>query len=198
MIVLKSLAQSGILIPDDLAAADPARVGGKAAGLARLRDAGCNVPPWFVVTPDCNDDAAVEAALARLGAPACHPEAPPCHPELVEGRATIATFAVRSSAHIEDGTTTSCAGRFATLLFVSDDGVLDAIRRVRASSDDPMPVIVQCMVDGTVSGVAFGIDPVDGSDVVVVTAAPGLACGIVDGDAITDTWRVTRDGTIAA
>ena len=72
MIVLKSLAQSGILFPDDLASANPAHVGGKAAGLARLRDAGCNVPPWFVVTPDCKDDDAVQAALARLAAPQCH------------------------------------------------------------------------------------------------------------------------------
>ncbi len=198
MIVLKSLAQSGILFPDDVAAADPARVGGKAAGLARLRDAGCNVPPWFVVTPNCNDDNAVQAALARLAAPQSHPETLQCRPELVEGREPPASFAVRSSAHIEDGATTSCAGRFATLLFVSHDGVPDAIRRVRASGDDPMPVIVQRMIDGTASGVAFGIDPVDGSDVVLVTAAPGLASAVVDGDAITDTWRVTRDGAIAA
>jgi rifampicin phosphotransferase len=234
MIVLTSLAQSGILFPDDLEAANPSRTGGKAAGLARLRDAGCNVPPWFVVTPQCADDAAVREALARLDeqedrsepqsqhpeahGPQCqHPEAhgPQCHPELVEGRATITTYAVRSSALVEDGANASYAGQFASLLFVPHDGVIDAIHRVRASAssaalsayssnianagpDDAMPVIVQRMIDGTSSGVAFGIDPVDGSDVVVVTAAYGLASGVVDGDAITDTWRVTRDGTIAA
>jgi len=202
MIVLKSLAQSGILFPDDPEAADPARVGGKAAGLARLRDAGCNVPPWFVVTPGCTDDTALHEALARLDAPQGHPQLPQCQPDPStssgEGCATIAAYAVRSSAHVEDGATTSCAGRFATLLFVSHDGVTDAIRRVRASGDDPMPVIVQRMIDGTASGVAFGIDPVDGSDVVVVTAAPGLASAIVGGDASTDAWRVARDGTISA
>ncbi len=91
------------------------------------------------------------------------------------------------------------------------DGVLDAIRRVRASAASeasahtpatrtavPMAVVVQRMVDGDASGVAFGIDPVDGSDVVVVTAAYGLASGVVDGDLVTDAWHVARDGTIAA
>ncbi len=115
--------------------------------------------------------------------------------------------------------TASYAGQFESLLFVPHDGVLDAIRRVRASSSSdaarayaesqvttetsahaaiPMAVVVQRMVDGDASGVAFGIDPVDGSDVVVVTAAYGLASGVVGGECTTDAWRVGRDGTIAA
>jgi pyruvate,water dikinase len=221
MIVLASLAQSGILFPDDLEAANPGRAGGKAAGLARLRNAGCNVPPWFVVTPECTDDAAVCDALRRIANGSCHAE-------LVEGCATDVTFAVRSSAPIEDGASASYAGQFTSLLFVSQDGVPDAIRSVRAPAtgaalraytasarganaveyglraNDPdsreagaMPVIVQRMVDGTASGVAFGVDPVDGSDVVAVTAAYGLAAGVVDGDVLVDSWRVARDGTIA-
>jgi phosphohistidine swiveling domain-containing protein len=201
----ESLAGLGILFPADAGANDVARAGGKATGLARLRDAGCSVPPWFVIEPSCAlDEGALHAALARLNQ---------CHAELGEGCAT--TFAVRSSAVVEDSGTASYAGQFASLLFVPRDGVLDAIRRVRASAtSDPahayaehrngatdavaMAVIVQRMVDGDASGVAFGIDPVDGSDVVVVTAAYGLASGIVGGDCTTDAWRVARDSTIAA
>jgi rifampicin phosphotransferase len=206
MIAFTTLAARGILFPDDIGAVDVARAGGKATGLARLRDAGCDVPPWFVVTPNCElDEDALDEALARLAE--CHAK-PDCHPEPVEGCAT--TFAVRSSAAAEDGATASYAGQFASLLFVPRDGVLDAIHRVRASaaSDNvrayagsanhiAMPVIVQRMVDGTASGVAFGIDPVDGSDIVVVTAAYGLASGVVGGECTTDTWRVARDGRIA-
>ena len=227
MIASEPLAERGILFPDDAHAVDATRTGGKAAGLARLRDAGCDVPPWFVVTPDCEINAdTVNEALARLvaqrhdgahchDAPHCH-DAAHCHPELVEGCAT--TFAVRSSAVVEDGATASYAGQFTSLLFVPRDGVLEAIRRVRASATSEtvrayaahrgaadlagdkgaseMAVVVQCMADGDASGVAFGIDPVDGSDVVLVTAAYGLASGIVDGECTTDAWRVARDGTI--
>ncbi|MDQ6943057.1 MAG: hypothetical protein M3169_11165, partial [Candidatus Eremiobacteraeota bacterium] len=238
MIAFETLADRGILFPGDAGAIDVARAGGKAAGLARLRDAGCDVPPWFVITPECTlDDATLRDALARLETderllrrdPAhrhptqrhkaqCHDaegDEGQCHPELVEG--CVTTFAVRSSAVVEDGTTASYAGQFASLLFVPRDGVLNAIRRVRASSSGaavrayaeshgttetsvhtviPMAVVVQCMVGGETSGVAFGIDPVDGSDVVLITAAYGLASGVVDGECTTDAWRVARDGTI--
>ncbi|HEY0383871.1 MAG TPA: PEP/pyruvate-binding domain-containing protein [Candidatus Elarobacter sp.] len=201
---IETLAERGILFPDDSGAVDIAQAGGKAAGLARLRAAGCDVPPWFVVTAECAlDDGALHDALTLLS-----DDRAPCHPELVEGCAT--TFAVRSSAVVEDGTTASYAGQFASLLFVPRDGVIDAIRRVRASAASDsvrayageskpiaMAVVVQRMVDGGASGVAFGIDPVDGSDVVVVTAAYGLASGVVDGECMTDTWRVTDDGAIA-
>ena len=218
MIIATTLTtMRGIVFPDDVEAADRTRTGGKGAGLARLRDAGCNVPPWFVVTPEWapDDRDALDAALARLPQchgepPQCHPESPQCHPELVEGCAAAATFAVRSSALVEDGATASFAGQFASLLFVPRDGVADAIRRVRESASNDavrtyangareiaMAVVVQRMIAGEASGVAFGVDPIDGSDVAVVTAAPGLASAVVDGDALTDTWRVTRDGTIA-
>jgi pyruvate,water dikinase len=211
MIVLQTLAGRGILFPGDVEAADPAHAGGKAAGLARLRDAGCNVPPWFVVTPECNDDEKeIDEALTRLEADDERRAPPQCHPEPVEGCAEAVTFAVRSSAVAEDGANASYAGQFASLLFVPRDGVAEAIRRVRASvasesvrayagaaPEIPMAVVVQRMVEGEASGVAFGIDPVDGTDVVVVTAAYGLASGVVGGDLVTDAWRVARDGTVA-
>jgi rifampicin phosphotransferase len=192
MIALQPRLVRGILFPGDADAADLAQTGGKAAGLARLRDVGCNVPPWFVVTPDWTetDGEALDEALARLG---------------------TATYAVRSSAIVEDGARASFAGQFVSVLNVPRGEVAEAIRRVRESTssaalrayagsacDARMAVIVQRMVTGEASGVAFGIDPIGGGDVVVVTAARGLAAAVVDGDALTDTWHVARDGTIAA
>ncbi|MEA2690200.1 MAG: rifampicin phosphotransferase, partial [Candidatus Eremiobacteraeota bacterium] len=250
MIVLQTLAGRGILFPGDVDAADQTRTGGKAAGLARLRDAGCTVPPWFVVTPDWHDDEnAIIEALTRLAADA---DGDAVRSEERAGDRGVyqagVTFAVRSSALVEDGASASYAGQFASLLFVPHGGVLDAIRRVRllasgaavrayagATSGTParemdrpfaheirsafageaddassgesadanspgvaMAVVVQRMVDGEASGVAFGIDPLNGSDVVVVTAAYGLASGVVGGDLVTDEWRVARDGAIAS
>ena len=199
MILSPTLSARGILFPADAGAADRSRVGGKAAGLARLRDAGCDVPDWFVVTPACCDDHVVLDALARLVAEEGVDSAPDT------------TFAVRSSALVEDGSNASYAGQFASRLFVPRDDVLDAIAQVRASASSdgarayaggadlaPIAVVVQRMIDGQAGGVAFGVDPVDGSDVVVVTAAYGLTAGIVDGDLVVDTWRVERDGTIGA
>jgi rifampicin phosphotransferase len=197
MIVLReSLAARGVVFPADAQAAVAKRTGGKAAGLARLRDAGCEVPDWFVVTPDWDGDAdALDEALARLAA----------------GDGEPATFAVRSSALAEDGASASYAGQFASLLFVARGEVGDAIRRVRASAASDavrayageaaavaMAVVVQRMVAGEASGVAFGVDPIDGRDVVVVTAARGLAAAVVSGEAVTDDWRVAADGTIVS
>ena len=207
MIVVQSLSTLGILFPSDAGAADLAQTGGKAGGLIRLGDAGCNVPPWFVVTPDWpeTDTDALAAALARLHL--CHPDP---STGSGEGREDV-RYAVRSSAVLEDGAQASFAGQFASLLFVPREGLAVAIRRVRDSASSAtlrayapaacgtrMAVIVQRMVAGDASGVAFGIDPIDGSDVVVVTAAAGLAAAVVDGDALTDSWRVAPDGTIGA
>jgi len=142
MIVSPTLAARGIIFPEDAAAADRARVGGKAAGLARLRDAGCDVPAWFVVTPACGDDEAVLDALARL----------------VAGDAHATTFAVRSSALVEDGAGASFAGSLRAGCSCRRAAVREAIAHVRASAGGdaarayarnsdaaPMAVVVQRM-----------------------------------------------------
>jgi rifampicin phosphotransferase len=217
MIALQPRLVRGIVFPGDADAADLAQTGGKAGGLVRLRDVGCNVPPWFVVTPEWTETEsdALDEALPRLSDLVLSRRAPNhCHPDPStssgEGRED-ATYAVRSSAIVEDGARASFAGQFASELFVSRSDVPTAIRRVRESTSSAalrayagsacgarMAVIVQRMVAGETSGVAFGIDPIGGGDVVVVTAARGPAAAVVDGDALTDTWHVARDGTVAA
>jgi phosphohistidine swiveling domain-containing protein len=169
---------------------------GKAESLARLARAGFRVPPFFVVAP--GDDAAPAGLAARSAALAPNDPA--------------ARFAVRSSAPAEDGTAASFAGMFETFLFVAPADVADRVMRIRRGADSARlrayarakaidaaatpAAIVQVMVDAEVSGVAFGRDPVDGSDRVVVACAYGLGTGIVGGDCDTDTFWIDAYGAI--
>jgi pyruvate,water dikinase len=119
-------------------------------------------------------------------------------------------FAVRSSSVFEDSRINSFAGLHESFLNVRGEGaVMEHVKLVWASlwSDsaiaysrelglDPrkvsMPVIVQRMVDGECSGVAFGASPVDRSSA-VIEVVPGLNKGLVDGDVEPDRWTVKRE-----
>ncbi|MGY1625227.1 PEP/pyruvate-binding domain-containing protein [Geodermatophilus sp. SYSU D00965] len=145
---------------DDRGAADPARAGGKGAGLARLRQAGLPVPDGFVVDAeayrrfvavsglapvvdsattglDGEDPDALAAASARLReAFAAAPV-----PEELAGPIVAAwrrlgadAVAVRSSATTEDQPGASSAGQQDTVLDVAGaDSVVAAVRRCWSS-----------------------------------------------------------------
>ena len=123
-------------------------------------------------------------------------------------------FAVRSSAMEEDSARFSFAGQLDSFLFVPEVHVLarivsvwrsgfsDRILRYRQQAGmSPLAgvpaVIVQRMIDGEVSGVAFSADPVSGRrGIAVVAAVPRLGSALVSGEAAADTWRVDRSGAI--
>ncbi len=170
-------------------------MGGKAASLRRLLQAGFSVPPFIVVEPgDALDRETLGIRMRNLDP------------------APGATFAVRSSADVEDGTTHSYAGIFSSYLFVEPADIIARIEDVRSSgltersatyrilagapAAGVPSAIVQSMIDADVAGVAFGRDPVDGSDRVVVSASFGLGSGIVGGDCDTDTYRIDGNGRI--
>jgi rifampicin phosphotransferase len=201
------------------ASASPAEIGGKAYNLARLASADVAVPPWLVI----RTDAFRSVVIDRIGLPA-DLEALDSWQEQVRntvlsddflsglndalGRADLMgrLLAVRSSAASEDGIAASFAGQFDTMLGVRQSSLPDAIRSVWASAGNAhalaygggiaqMGVIIQAMLDPTVSGVAFGADPVSGHrDTVVVNAVFGLGEGLVSGDLDADTYRVRFDG----
>ncbi|MBM4364594.1 MAG: phosphoenolpyruvate synthase [Deltaproteobacteria bacterium] len=166
------------------------RIGGKAAGLARLQQAGVAVPPYVVIEPDADPEAA-RGAIEALGLP----------------------LAVRSSALGEDSATHSFAGQYVSVLGVSSwDGVLNAVATCRASGQSdrvlaycaahriepsPVAVVVQRMVVGEASGVCFTATP-DDPDRVLVSAAFGLGEGVVQGSVPCDTYRVTEAGEVEA
>lgn len=205
-----------LFIPDGRTVPAAAVLGGKAHNLARL---GADVPRWFAVPTRWFGEVAREGDLVSdTRAMQDRAEASPI-PEALRSAVEDALrtihltgrlLAVRSSATAEDAAAASFAGQFDTVLGVrgDTDAVLDAIRRVWASAfsaharayagaDDSgrtalaMAVIVQELVEATVSGVAFGADPVTGDpEVAVVSAVYGLGEGLVSGAMDADTWTV--------
>jgi pyruvate,water dikinase len=184
-------------------AEDRRAVGGKAASLAAVgaaRLADCEVPPWFVISPEAAsrpEELALllQAALKRLA---------PNGEQL----------AVRSSAIGEDGSESSYAGQLASYLFVRHGDVEARVRDVWRSagarrvatyeaargslSDARIPaVIVQRMVNADAAGVAFSADPVTGQrGIAIVAAVQGVGEALVQGSADADEWRVDRGGRI--
>jgi phosphohistidine swiveling domain-containing protein len=125
-------------------------------------------------------------------------------------------FAVRSSAVEEDGAQHSFAGQFDTFLFVDPNGISGKVaavwrsgfserileyRRQHALAGETFgapAVLVQKMVNASVSGVAFSADPVSGRrSLAVVSAVPGLGTALVGGEAAADVFKVDHAGTIA-
>ncbi|BCJ53427.1 hypothetical protein Asp14428_49020 [Actinoplanes sp. NBRC 14428] len=175
----------------DLADAEAATSGGKAAVLARLLEAGLPVPPGFVVPASAYEQAAdgpsaeLAAAIARA------------LPRLGDGH-----VAVRSSATNEDTAQATAAGQHDTFLGVrGPDEVIDAVRRCWASlwseraveyrrrrGDTESPtiaVLVQRLVDADVAGVMFTGDDIR------LEASWGLGESVVSGHVTPDSWVVS-------
>jgi rifampicin phosphotransferase len=184
-------------------ARDPLVVGGKAANLGRLADAGAPVPPWIVLpaTARAATDQPSDALLAEVGA------------ALAQAGLGDAVLAVRSSAVGEDAAGASFAGQFETVLGVAAtdrDALRQAIAAVWASASSErvlayrgetgaepprMAVILQELVDAEAAGVAFSADPVTGERAVaVVSAVRGLGEALVSGEEDGDSFRVRLSG----
>jgi pyruvate,water dikinase len=119
--------------------------------------------------------------------------------------------AVRSSAPGEDSAGRSFAGLHESLIGIEDaDALLDAVRIVWASlwsdaallyrkelglevAHSRMAVVVQDFVTAPVSGVGFGIDPLNPQqDREVIEAVPGSCEGLVSGAVDPDRWILKR------
>jgi phosphohistidine swiveling domain-containing protein len=160
------------------------RTGAKAGVLHRLRQVGHPVPEGFLVSDYVTgrQPAPVAAIEDELG--------------FLAAEDAGAHWAVRSSATCEDGVEHSQAGRFITRLGVATADVaraIDEIQRERedratdqadedTTADFELPVLVMRMVDATVSGVVFTIDPrrPDSGEMIVETT-PGLCEALVSG-----------------
>ena len=187
-----------------------AALGGKAGTLAALHGRELAMPAWFAVLPAAFTEIREPNGAVTPGLTSAAVR------ELSAGLQKLAPhdgqWAVRSSAHEEDGQQHSFAGQLETFLRVPTADVPDRVlavarsaasERVRAYREQrqlpaatrPPAVIVQRMVEAEVAGVAFGADPVTGAtDRVIVTAVRGLGDALVDGTANADTWQVDAAG----
>lgn len=125
------------------------------------------------------------------------------------------SYAVRSSANVEDGQKVSFAGQFTTRTNVCgmeliQDAVLEVIESMHSPALEPyisrlgesgatlrMAVLVQEMVQPQLSGVAFSKNPTTGLDEVVIEAVEGLAEALVQGGITPDRW-IFRWGEITS
>ena len=181
--------------------ADPPPLGGKAASLRALGDAGFPVPDWFVVAPEAFRVSLSEAQreafnAGQLTAEALAELAPAAVVKEVLTDAMADTFgpvddlllAVRSSAPEEDAAEHSFAGQLESHLFVSPEAVparvtdvwrsafrasVQEYRRAQGLEEAPSApaVVVQRMVNPDRAGVAFSADPATGRRGICVVGA---------------------------
>jgi phosphohistidine swiveling domain-containing protein len=173
-----------------LSSNDLQHVGGKARNLDALIRAGLPVPKGIVFLNNETPDAKVVSDFIQ---------------ELQ--RDGFSSVAVRSSASLEDGNFHSFAGIFETYLNIS--GATDGLRAIEncvASLRDArareycekngipfsnlkMSVIIQAMIDGEVSGVAFTVNPINGRDCeIVIEAVSGNGEKLVQGTKTPDRY----------
>lgn len=184
----------------DIGREDVAIAGGKGASLGELVRAGIPVPPGFVVTAEAY-------AAFREGSVS-----------LAFIDEVLAAFdsldndfvAVRSSATAEDGASASWAGELETYLNTTRENLVENIQRCWASlgseraqmyrqaqgieeSAVSVAVIVQCMVQSAVSGIAFTVHPVTKDpNVMIIEACWGLGELIVGGMVTPDAYTVDK------
>jgi len=107
-------------------------------------------------------------------------------------------FAIRSSAENEDGINNSWAGIYDTKLSVTTENVYETVLQMynytgtsrqevygtfaNIASTPEMSLIVQRMIDSTVSGVCFSINPINGNHAeIVIEVVEGLGDKLVGG-----------------
>lgn len=192
---------------DDLNRMDAGVVGMKAAQLGELLRAGFRVPPGFVVLPEARQlapidlSALLDRALRQLGAASVavrssgllEDSASASHAGMLRTRTNVATR--DENDEIDPGEVLEAlhevwrsAGSDATVAYREALG--GGAGRSGAGIEDTA-VVVQQMVTGEYSGVAFSVDPVSGdpnSTLVEVVRGPGS--GLVDGSVQPHRFRV--------
>lgn len=185
---------------DALQAQLPEVVGGKAAALFRLSRQNVPVPDSVVIPTHIH---ALVREIGSLPVELIH--------ELAFALDSLGTetFAVRSSADVEDGSSAAWAGQFDSFLDVPIDKVSKAVldcfaavdtERVRAYAKDKelgnphMAVLIQPMVTVDCGGVLFTRHPVTGSDELIIEAVAGSGDAVVKGEMNPETYICDRTG----
>lgn len=128
------------------------KVGNKAFQLLLFKNKGFNIPDFFIITSDMDNDDIIQN-LSK------------CSEKKL--------YAVRSSSIDEDNKYNSEAGQFKTFIRVKKKDILTNILKVRDSLG--VPVIVQEWIEGDYSGIAFSRDPLAEYILPVVEYTKGTA-----------------------
>lgn len=198
-----TVATPPLVLPlDGPEAVDAALTGAKASKLAIGAAAGLPTLPGFVLTT-----AATAGGTETLG-PALEAARERWHRLSGEGERPLV---VRSSSTVEDATSSSMAGRFTSILDVRGwDAFVDSVGRVLASAHgvagpgqandmiaQPMAVLVQPMLEPSVGGVLFGVDPVTGdARHLVAEAVVGGPDALVSGRVTAVRYLLDRRGRL--
>lgn len=167
------------------------RIGGKAAHVDWLIGRGLSVPRTWVIPIGVDPDIV-----------------------LFDDLVSTKSYAVRSSATVEDGKESSYAGQFATILdvrgevalraavaevFASAESSLEAAYRAALDQSGPtsMAVMIQEYVAAEASGVAFSRNPVTGLNEVVIEAVEGRGDRLVSEGHTPDRWVRRGDEWVA-
>ena len=159
----------------------PKTIGNKARRLRFLAEQGFKIPLTYVCTWDAYEEYLTHNLLILEA----------IKDEFLKVMDLNRSYAIRSSANIEDGSHYSFAGQFKSILNVREiDNILHAIETIWSStgseavhtylemsgidySELKMAVIIQEMVVPSVSGVSFSRNPVTGMDEIIVEAVHG-------------------------
>ncbi|RUS97368.1 pyruvate, water dikinase [Dulcicalothrix desertica PCC 7102] len=187
-------------------------IGAKAKTLFDLQRHGFLIPQGFVVSINAwSDSLTPEQDFNIQLHPTVKEEIQQAVKELCPNGELLA---VRSSAIDEDGGQYSFAGQLDSFLNVTPEDVAAKVIEVwrsgfsqrvfayRRQHNLPLiasvpAVLIQRMVNPSVSGVAFGADPVTGKrSIAVVNAVSGLPTSLVSGESNADTYYIDIKGNI--
>ena len=199
----------------DSDAAGSDTIGRKAHTLFRLKKLGLPVPDFVVIPVET-----IQTLLTEILPDSYQPQESvnkitfpdTFFSQLLAALPAAQFFAVRSSSLEEDGTDFSFAGQFESHLFVSPENLAGKIlsvwnsacsqrvteyrRHLGLNPSGGIAIIVQEMIVSEVSGVAFGVNPLNGHlDEKVINAVYGLGEGLVSGALNADEY-VIKNGQI--
>lgn len=186
------------------------RIGGKAFHLAKLQNLNWNVPRWIVLPVECFSSAVNNDWENALQTIDNYQFDTNFLDEIIAYFPDTNYFAIRSSAVDEDGSSASFAGQYESFLFVTHEEISDKIKSVwksaiservlayrkenKLNKYNGIAVIIQKMIDADVSGVAFGINPINGNrKEKIISAVYGLGEGLVSGKLDADTYSVSNE-----
>ena len=218
---------SNILLFDQKRSLDISLTGGKGANLAKLTQAGTNVPPGYILDSTAfknfiagspqissliNSNRSANEISHEVNALLSETHAPMSIARQLEqsfDNLDCQRVAVRSSATAEDSHEYSWAGILETTLNVKKMHLVETVRKcwlsafserainyMRSNRYHTVPeiaVVVQCMLDAEISGVAFSTNPVsNNSEEIVIEAVLGLGEGLVSGQVTPDRYILDK------